>query len=34
MTNRDVLNRCHPQEIEQMLGYLLMAYWERLKKTW
>lgn len=31
MTNRDVLNRCHPQEIEQMLGFLLMEYWDRVK---
>ena len=31
MTNRDVLNRKHPQEIEQMLGFLLMEYWDKLK---
>lgn len=32
MTNRDVLNRKHPQEIEQMLGYLLIEFWEKLKE--
>ena len=31
MTNRDVLNRKHPQEIEQMLGFLLMEYWDQVK---
>lgn len=31
MTNRDVLNRKHPQEIEQMLGFLLMEYWDKIK---
>lgn len=31
MTNRDVLNRKHPQEIEQMLGFLLMEYWDKVK---
>lgn len=31
MTNKDVLNRKHPEEIEQMLAYLLMGYWEQLK---
>lgn len=32
MTNRDVLNRKHPQEIEEMLGYLLIEFWEKLKE--
>lgn len=32
MTNRDVLNRSNPQEIEQMLGYLLLEYWDKLKE--
>ena len=31
MKNRDVLNRANPEEIEQMLAYLLMDYWEQLK---
>lgn len=32
MTNREILNRKHPEEIELMLGYLLMEYWEKLKE--
>lgn len=32
MTNRDILNRKHPEEIEMMLGYLLMDYWDKLKE--
>lgn len=31
ITNRDVLNRKHPKEIEQMLGYLLIDFWEELR---
>lgn len=31
MTNREVLERANPKEIEQLLGYLLMDYWEQLK---
>lgn len=31
MTNKEVLERANPKEIEQMLGYLLMEYWEQLK---
>lgn len=32
MTNRDVLNRRHPEEIELMLGFLLLEFWEKLKE--
>lgn len=31
MTNREVLERANPKEIEQLLGYLLMDYWEQLR---
>lgn len=31
MTNREVLERANPKEIEQLLGFLLIDYWEQLK---
>ena len=32
MTNKDVLKRGIPEEIEQMMYYLLFDYWENLKE--
>ena len=31
MTNREILERANPKEIEQLLGFLLIDYWEQLK---